>query len=475
MQLAYFKRYVLMQVNAKKSLSIFGLVMINVIAIDSLRSLPITAEYGFSSVFFYLLAAVLFFIPTALVAAELATGWPETGGVYIWVREAFGNKLGFVTIWLQWFYNICWYPTIMSLIAATLAYCINPSLVDNKIYMLTVIMAVFWGATLVNSFGMRASSLLTNFCATIGTLIPMLFIIILGIIWMSTGKPIHLHFSAKAFLPNITNIHSLVLLTVVLYSLVGMEMSASHANDVKNPQRDYPIAMIWSIIIILITLILGTLAIGIVVPVDKLNIVSGLLQAYQIFFKAFHLEWMMPIVALVIACGAIGGAAAWMIGPSKGILMASQDGNLPKALGKLSKHQAPVRVLILQGIIFTVLCTVFLLMPTFSSGFWALTDITSILALFVYLAMFSAAIRLRYKFPHVKRSFTIPGGKVGLWITCLFGLLTSLFVIILGFLPPSQIPVGNVGRYETIIITGVIVGCLLPLVIYSLSKKLNQQ
>lgn len=136
----------------KKPLSIFSLVMINVIAIDSLRTLPMSAEYGLSLVFYYAVAALLFFIPVALVSAELATGWPETGGIYVWAREAFGKQFGFLTIWLQWFYNICWYPTIMSFVAATLAYCINPHLVDSKAYMLTVIFLVFWGSTLVNFF-----------------------------------------------------------------------------------------------------------------------------------------------------------------------------------------------------------------------------------------------------------------------------------------------------------------------------------
>src|SRR3989338_3260434 len=118
-----------------KILSVFSLVMINVIAIDSIRTLPMSAEYGFSAVFYYLLAGLVFFIPTALVSAELATGWPETGGVYVWVREAFGKKYGFVTIWIQWFYNIFWYPTIMSLVAATVAYLFDPNLVNNRLYM----------------------------------------------------------------------------------------------------------------------------------------------------------------------------------------------------------------------------------------------------------------------------------------------------------------------------------------------------
>ena len=134
----------------KKPLSVLSLVAINIIAVDSLRTLPFGAEYGFSAVFYFIVAALVFFLPVSLVSAELATAFPQTGGVDIWTREAFGKKVGFLTIWLQWFYNIVWYPTIMSLVAVTIAYIFNPALAHNKIYMLAVIMIAFWGATCIN-------------------------------------------------------------------------------------------------------------------------------------------------------------------------------------------------------------------------------------------------------------------------------------------------------------------------------------
>jgi len=199
----------------KKTLSIFGIVMINVIAIDSLRTLPMSAEFGFSVVFYYIFVAIAFFLPTALVAAELATGWPETGGIYVWVREAFGKKWAFLTIWLQWFYNICWYPTVMSLIAVTLAYGFFPQLAQDKFYMLTVILVVFWGASLINALGMRISSALSNFSAIVGTLLPMLFITIFAFIWWVSGRPIATEFSAKSFFPDLSHINNLVLLTAM--------------------------------------------------------------------------------------------------------------------------------------------------------------------------------------------------------------------------------------------------------------------
>src|SRR3990167_3460592 len=132
---------------SKRSLGGFAITMINVIAVDSLRTLPFSAAYGFSLVFYYVAAAFLFFLPVAFVSAELATTWPNKGGIYVWVREAFGERWGFVIIWLQWVYNIVWYPTILAFIAGTLAYLVQPSLAENKFFMLGTILATLWGAT----------------------------------------------------------------------------------------------------------------------------------------------------------------------------------------------------------------------------------------------------------------------------------------------------------------------------------------
>lgn len=458
----------------KKTLSVISLVMINVIAIDSLRTLPMGAEYGFSLVFYYLLAAVTFFMPVALVAAELATGWPETGGIYVWVREAFGKKIGFITIWLQWFYNICWYPTIMSFIAATLAYCIDPNLINDKTYMLVVISVFFWASTLINFFGMGVSGMVSTVSAILGTLVPMAFIILLGGVWMFIGKPLQVDFTWKSFFPSTGSINNLVLLTGMMYGLVGMEMSASHAAEVKNPQSDYPKAALWSGIIILGTLIFASLAVALVVPASQLNIISGLLQAFDVFLQSFHLGWFTPILAILMVCGALGSVNAWILGPSKGLLVASRDGCLPEILTKTNRKGVPVTVLLIQGGIFMALCSVFLFMPTVSSSFWVLSAVTSILSLFVYIVMFAAALRLRYKYPKVKRAFIIPGGKPGLWISCLLGLTSCILTAIIGFFPPAQIPVGNTLTYELILFTGVLLGCLLPLGLYHLNLKFNK-
>ena len=152
--------------------------------------------------------------------------------------------------------------------------------------------------------------------------------------------------------------------------------------------------------------------------------------------------------------------------------MACHDGCLPLKLAFKNKHGVPVAILFLQGIIFTILCGTFIFMPTVTSSFWVLSNITSILALLVYVAMFLAVIKLRYKRPEVHRTFRIPGGKIGLWSTCLIGLASCIFTIGIGFLPPppSQIAVGNIRTYEWVMVLGVIISCILPFVIYRLHQ-----
>lgn len=460
-----------MQNNMKKTLGVFALVMINVIAVDSLRSLPFSAVYGFSLVFYYLLAAITFFLPSALISAELATGWPTKGGVYVWVREAFGERWGFVTIWLQWVYNVVWYPTILTFMAGILAYLINPVLAESKLYMLSVILIIFWGATIVNCFGMRLSSWISTVGALVGTLIPMFFIIILGYIWMKQGNPLQIELSTQNFLPDLSNINNLSFLLVVVFGLVGMEMSAVHADEVKAPGKAFPRAIVISTIIIFLSLVLSSLAIAIVVPSKTLNVVTGLVQAYEIFFKNYGMGWMTPVMAGLIIIGGIGSVAAWVIGPTKGLLVATIDGSAPKVLGRINKHGVPVVILLLQAVICTILCSVFLLMPTVSSSYWVLTAITAQLAMLVYVALFAAAIYLRYKMPAVKRDYKVPFGNAGMWVLGIMGIVSSLATIALGFIPPSQVETGGLLKYETILVVGMIVLCLPPLVIYAVKKK----
>ena len=446
----------------KRVLSIFSLVMINVIAVDSLRTLPISANLGYSLVSYYAFGALVFFIPVALVAAELATAYPSTGGIYVWIREAFGKRMAFMTIWLQWVYNVVWYPTIMAFIVSTLAYLFDPNLANHKWYLLISMVSLFWLFTLLNCFGMKISSLVSNLGAVLGTIVPMVIIAVMGFIWVYLGKPLAMPFDKSTLLPDFSALGNLSLFSAVLFGLLGMEMSAVHAEEVQDPQRNYPRALLYSTLIIFATLVLGSLAIVMVVPQDALSMVSGLIDAYAIFFSAYHLDWLTPIIAVLIVLGAISGTSAWIIGPTKGLLVAARDGCIPQKYTKTNSHGAPTSILVTQAVIFTLLTSLFTLFKTINAAYWILSAMCAQMALLVYVFMFAAAIRLRHKKPNQRGAYRIPGGKIGLWLVALTGLVCCVFTTLLGFVPPTQVPIKNVFLFESFLIGGLAFFSVIP-------------
>lgn len=458
--------------NKNRVLSVFSLVMINVIAIDSLRNLPSNAETGLSIVFFYLLAGLFFLLPCALVTAELATHHPKTGGAYVWVREAFGVKWGFAAIWLQWIYNVVWYPTILSFIAVNIAYLFNPALSNSKVYMISMILSMFSIATVVNIFGMRISALISTISAILGTIIPMVFIIILGMIWIGTNKPLVIEPTFSNFFPHINNLSNLAFLVVVMFSLMGLEMSAVHAEEVKNPERNYPKALYISSIIIMLTLILASAAIAIVVPKKELNIIAGLDQAFGTFLSAFHLHWLLPVMIALIILGSFGVMAAWVIGPTKGLLVAAEDEHAPTWLRQKNPHGAPIKILLLQWIIVLAICGFMILVPYINTSYWILSDLTAQLALLFYIVLFAAAIALRYKTPLKKNAYRIPFGNIGIWVVGLTGILSSFTAFLIGFIHPDDLAT-NVYAYEAILIGGILIFALPPLFIKAKYRKKN--
>lgn len=450
----------------KKPLGVFSLAMMNVIAVDSLRSLPIAAQFGYALIFFYLLAALLFFIPTALVTAELATTWPSTGGAYIWIRTAFGVRWGWFAIWLQWIYNVVWYPTILSFVIAAFAYLIDPHLVQHKIYLLSTILIIWWSVTALSCLGLRVSSWLSSIGALVGTLIPMLFMIVLAIIWIKSARPLAIHFSSYSFFPSLNNFNNLAFLTTIIFGLMGLEMSAVHAGDVHNPQKDFPRALFWSASLILITLIMGSLAIALIIPVKQLNILSGLTEAYVVFFNSYHLPFFIPIIISLIIIGSLCSISTWVIGPTRGLLIATFESQITGLnwLLKVNRFGAPVSLLLFQGILVSLLTSFFILIPSVNETYWLLSVMTAQLAVLFYIFLFLTALRLRYKEASRNRAYHIPGGTWGIWIVSTAGLMGCFITFILGFFPPKGIEVSNLFKFDLILIGGLLLFCLPPII-----------
>lgn len=222
--------------------------------------------------------------------------------------------------------------------------------------------------------------------------------------------------------------------------------------------------MVYSVIIILSTLILGSLAIAVVLPQKDINLVAGIMQAFDAFFSQYHLFWFMPAVAFMLVLGGLGSVSNWIIAPTKGLLIAAEDGNLPAVFQRANKQGAPTVLLITQATIVTVLSALFLFMPSVNGSYWLLTALAAQLYMMMYLLMFAAAIKLRISAPKQERAFRIPGGWFGMIVVTGAGILGCVTTLVVSFLPPEGIDVGSISRYECTLIFGLILMCLPPFI-----------
>jgi len=451
-------------------ISVFVLVMLNVSIMASLRNLPLVAEYGYSAIFYFFIVGIFFLIPAALVSAELATGWPKSGGIYIWVREAFGDFWGFFAIWMQWVHNVTWYPAILAFVATTLAYVFYPPLAQNNYFVLAVVLGGFWGMTLLNFFGIRTSSLFSTIGVIGGTILPGLFLIGLAFIWMISGHPTQIHFTLSEIIPDFSHIDNVVFLGGLFLAFAGLEVSSGYAGEVKNPQRNYPVSIILAGLITFFLFMLGALSIGIVIPKEKISLVSSLMEALKVFLDSYDIGWVLPILGILLVIGAIAEVNSWIIGPVKALYTTSVHGNLPPFFQYTNSKGVPINLLLFQAIIVTISSLVFLTMPSLSSSYWILSALSTQIYLVMYILMFMSAIRLRYTRPQVPRAYRIPHPHKGIWVISAFGITSCIFAILLVFIPPRQIHIGSLLFYESFLSIGLITMCLIPAIIYSFKK-----
>lgn len=458
-------------------LGVMTLAIMNVAAVVSLRGLPAEATYGLSSAFYYLFAAVVFLIPTALVAAELAAMFSEKeGGVFRWVGEAMGKRVGFLAIFLQWIESTIWYPTVLTFGAVSIAYIgmdttTDAHIASNKVFTLVTVLIIYWVATFISLKGLGWVGKISKLGALVGTIIPAGLLIIFGVIYISTGGHNYMDMS-QSFFPDLTKLDNLVLASGIFLFYAGMEMMGIHVMDVKEPAaKNYPKAIFIGAFITVIIFVLGTFALGFIIPAKDINLTQSLLVGFDNYLSYIHLSWASPVIAVALMFGVLAGVLTWVAGPSKGIFTVGKAGFLPPFFQKTNKIGVQKNILYVQGGIVTILALLFVVMPSVQSFYQILSQLTVLLYLIMYLLMFASAIVLRYKLPKQERPFAI-GRKsnMGMWIIAGLGFAGSLLAFILSFIPPSQINTGSNTVWFGVLIAGCIVVVGTPFIIYALRK-----
>jgi amino acid transporter len=447
-------------------ISWLALALMTTSSVASLRPSPTMAVYGLACVFLYLIPAVVFLLPTSLVSAELASGWK--GGVYNWVSEGISKPMGFLAVWCQFAMTIFYYPSLLGFVASTLAYVFNPDLASSGLWTAAVIMVCYWTGVWVSSRGTGSVAGLASGGLIIGTLVPGVVLVTLGIVFLGQGNESAAPMTASNLLPAWAGLASLVLIVNNFLSYSGMEMNAVHVSSLRDPAKEFPRAMFVAMGLVLLIFILPALAISWIVPAEQLSLTAGVMQAFDTVFAQFGSQWLTPIVGIMLVTASLGGMLTWLAGPSKGLLLISRkEGYLPPFLQRLNKHGVQQNILVAQGLVTSVIALMYAFLPNVSSAYWIFSVITTQVYLIMYLLMFVAAARLRRKQPDHPRGYRAPM-LIGL---CGVGFAASLAALLIGFVPPSQFGSGNVGVYLVIVAGGALgLGLLVPYLFYRLRK-----
>ena len=438
----------------QKTLNTWSLVMINIIAIDNLRTLSFSAKFGTSLVIFYIIAGLTFFLPSALITAELASRYPLKGGIFIWIEKAFGKSTAFFITLIQWLYNVVWFPTIMIFIWSILTYVVHIPILKTPAGIFFGVLSLFWICTYANIFGMNISSRVSSLGAILGTLVPM------GLLTVAGLSSLYAHGNVDALISNQpANEDVFPYFVELIFGLIGIEMSAMHADEVKKPERAFPKAILISGVIIFFSLMVSSLSLSILVPSQQLNIITGTLQAVNFIAESNHMPWLTELFGALIMLGSLATVAAWIIGPVKGLWAAANHGLIPKTFAKTNTQGVPINLLLFQACIYSVIVFLILFFPV-NTSFVLLSALTTQMALITYIVLFIAAIKLMKARPKKGDYFKVPM----IQLIASLGTITALFTLGLGFFMPNELGMEH-GLSYFLILGFTFIGLLLASIV----------
>ncbi len=440
--------------------------MMTVGSVGYLGSAPATAVFGLASVFLYVVPAVVFLLPVSLVAAELASGWE--GGVYNWVREGLSPHMGLVAVWCQFAQTIFYYPALLAYVGGTLAYIIDPTLASNGIYTAAIIVILFWSGVLVSSRGVGFVAKLSSSGTVIGTLIPGAVLVVLAVLYLVQGNQSAAPMTVHHLLPAWSGLASIVLVVNSFFTYAGIEVNAVHVDQLRDPGREYPKAMLLATLVVLAVFIFPTLAISWVLPTHQISLTAGVMQAFDSLLGHFHVAFAVPLVAVALAVGALAGMMAWLDGPAEGLLdIGREQGYIPPYFQRTKRKGVEVRILAAQGVVITVIGLLYALVPTVSNAYWIFAAMATQVYMIMYVLMFIAALRLRRTQPDYARGYRAPA----LGLLCLVGGIASVAAFLIGFVAPSQLAHTSPVAYALLILTGILtIGILPPLLLLRFRK-----
>lgn len=467
----------------KVYISILALTLMNVTIIAGIGNDVQQAFYGLSSVTYFAIGAICFFIPTALVAAELASGWSNRGGIFRWVGEGLGKGWALTCLLILWFQTMINFGMGMPSYAATIMF--YTPMYDkavqfaqhpqHEVLIMTGFIILYWVLTFVATKGVKAFANVAKYGVLIGTFIPLALMIILTIVWLCEGHQPAIPMTPKGLIPKWNGMSTLALAAGVFFSYTGIDMNAAHIKQLKHPEKDFTKAMFISMILVFLIFVVGTVIIAMVVPENQINVIYTLNTVFRTLGATIEIPWLYMVLVWAGLCNVLASVITNMAGPSFMLGQAGGSGFLPHWFQEKNKHEMPAHLMYTQIAGMTIIAYLVKLLPNVEGFVIMLTQTITVLYLFYYILMFTTFLKLRYDQPNRPRAFKVPGGKFGAWFVAGLGLLSSIFGIILAIYPPAQVKaeVGSPVVYISVILILVAVILGICFVMYQLSKHHN--
>jgi amino acid transporter len=456
--------------NAKPKLprvmGFWDVLLFNIVTVLGPRWIAAAAHNGTSSISLWFLAALLFFVPTALVIAELSTRFPQEGGLYAWSKDAFGEFHGFVAGWTYWIYTLFYFPALLFASAAMAAYIGGigyAPLAQNRSFLLAGSFALFFVAVFMNIIGLRVGKWLQN-AGAVGTFVPLMMLIVAAAcVWYRHGSVTQ--FTWSNIQPH-WNWDTVNFWPQIAFAFGGLELVSSMSEEVKNPRKTFPRAILGSGIVIAVIYIAGTIAVLSLMSSVNVDPKSGVFQALTIASATLKITALGIIAAVLVTVGNAGGVGSTVAGISRVPFAVGVDRYLPRAFAKVHpKWQTPYVSILVQAVISGAILLLSQISETTVSAYQILVDATNILYFIPFLYMYAAVIKLAYR-PDRETSTAalIPGGKAGVWFAGGLGFIIVLASIILSVIPPGE--TANKLLFEVKLIGGTGFGLLLGVMLF---------
>lgn len=455
-----------------RAMGMFDVILFCIASVLGPRWIASAAHSGPSSISIWILAALLFFVPSALVIVELGTRFPLVGGTYVWAREAFGPFHGFLAGWCYWVYSIVYFPALLMASVAMATYIGGPSwarLTQNHLFMVGGSLLMLALAVGFNLVGVNIGKWLEN-AGSIGTWTPLALLVIFGaLVAMHWGSATHMTLQSMKFHLDWGTVNYW---SQIAFAFSGMELVCTMSEEVRDPQRVMPRAVLVASLAIAFFYILGTVATLAILPPQQVDIRAGAIQAVTSAASHYGIVWLAVIAATVLAIGNIGGIGATVAGEARIPFAAGIDRYLPRAFGHIHPTwRTPWVAMLTQGVLAALLLVISQIGQTATGAYILLVDATTILYLIALSYMFLSMIGLRNA-PDRGRNpgqTLVPLGRLGVWLFGGLGLAITLLAIIIAFIPPSD--VGSPVLFEVKIVVILALLILPGLVLYSRKNR----